>query len=87
LLTDANKQFADATKICDTQNASDVPKCEAYLRCFFLNNCNPANVCYTNNDGDCGMNKVGGGEAGWKAAALTWTKATCTDPSSKATGL
>jgi hypothetical protein len=56
---------------CMTQNASDMPTCELYLRCFVENSCNPSAACGSN-DGVCGVNKIGGGEAPYQAAVQTY---------------
>jgi hypothetical protein len=56
---------------CATQNASDAPICQMYLRCFIDNGCNPATACGSN-DGMCGVNKIGGGEAPYQAAVQTY---------------
>jgi hypothetical protein len=56
---------------CMTQNASDMPKCEMYLQCFAANDCNPADACGSN-DGVCGVNTIGGGEAPLMAATQTY---------------
>jgi hypothetical protein len=54
-----------------TQNASDMPKCEMYLQCFAANDCNPMDACGSN-DGVCGVNTLGGGEAPLMAATQTY---------------
>jgi hypothetical protein len=56
---------------CATQNASDVPTCQKYLHCFIDNGCNPATACGSN-DGVCGVNTIGGGEAPYQAAVQTY---------------
>jgi hypothetical protein len=57
---------------CATMNASDAPKCQAYLMCYGANACNPKDTCSTDNDGVCGLNKVGGGSAPQAAAIATY---------------
>jgi hypothetical protein len=54
-----------------TQNASDKPKCEQYLACYATNDCGPADQCATN-DGVCGVNTIGGGNAPKSAADATF---------------
>jgi hypothetical protein len=56
---------------CMTQNASDMPVCEMYVRCFIENSCNPGTACGSN-DGVCGVNTIGGGEAPYQAAVQTY---------------
>jgi hypothetical protein len=56
---------------CATQNASDVPTCQKYVRCFIDNDCNPGTACGSN-DGVCGVNTIGGGEAPYQAAVQTY---------------
>jgi hypothetical protein len=56
---------------CMTQNASDMPVCEMYVRCFIQNSCNPGTACGSN-DGVCGVNTIGGGEAPYQAAVQTY---------------
>jgi hypothetical protein len=56
---------------CMTQNASDVATCQKYLQCFAANDCNPADAC-ASNDGVCGVNTIGGGEAPLMAATQTY---------------
>jgi hypothetical protein len=56
---------------CATQNASDVPTCQKYVRCFIDNGCNPGTACGSN-DGVCGVNTIGGGEAPYQAAVQTY---------------
>ncbi len=56
---------------CMTQNASDKPVCQTYVRCFLTNDCNPNTACGSN-DGVCGVNKIGGGEAPYSAAVATY---------------
>ncbi|HLK35643.1 MAG TPA: hypothetical protein VKU41_02750, partial [Polyangiaceae bacterium] len=56
---------------CMTQNASDAPICKMYLQCFATNACDPATACGSN-DGVCGVNKIGGGEAPYQAAVATY---------------
>ncbi len=52
-------------------NASDQPKCQEYLMCFATNNCNPSDPCGQNN-GVCGVNTIGGGNAPYDAAVQTY---------------
>jgi hypothetical protein len=56
---------------CMTQSAADMPICQQYLMCFETNNCNPNAACGSN-DGVCGVNTVGGGEAPYSAAVATY---------------
>jgi hypothetical protein len=56
---------------CMTQNASDEPICEKYVTCFADNDCNPSDACGSN-DGVCGVNTLGGGEAPLAAAVKTY---------------
>ncbi len=56
---------------CMTQNASDMPTCQKYLACFIQNGCNPSAACGSN-DGTCGVNTIGGGEAPYTAAKMTY---------------
>jgi hypothetical protein len=56
---------------CATQNASDKPACEQYIQCFITNDCDPSDSCGSN-DGVCGVNTIGGGEAPYNAAAATY---------------
>jgi hypothetical protein len=56
---------------CMTQNASDKPACQLYLQCFIANDCDPSAACGSN-DGVCGVNTVGGGEAPYTAAVATY---------------
>jgi hypothetical protein len=56
---------------CMVQNAGDMAKCEMYLQCFAANDCNPADAC-ASNDGVCGVNTIGGGEAPLMAATQTY---------------
>ena len=57
---------------CMTQNASDQASCQKYIQCFETNDCNPNDACATNNDGVCGVNTIGGGEAPLMAAIATY---------------
>ncbi len=56
---------------CMTENASFMPVCQEYLMCFSENGCNPSNACGSN-DGVCGVNTIGGGEAPYQAAVTTY---------------
>jgi hypothetical protein len=56
---------------CATQNASDKPVCERYIACFIANDCDPNDPC-GENDGVCGVNTIGGGDAPLTAAVLTY---------------
>ncbi len=56
---------------CMTQNASDVPICQMYLTCFIQKRCKPSTPCGSN-DGVCGVNTIGGGEAPFQAAVQTY---------------
>jgi hypothetical protein len=56
---------------CMTQNASDEPKCAAYIQCFLNNDCNPSTSCGSM-DGICGVNTIGGGLAPYNAAVVTY---------------
>jgi hypothetical protein len=56
---------------CMTQNASDKPACEMYITCYMTNSCDPTTAC-GDNDGVCGVNKIGGGEAPEQAAMTTY---------------
>jgi|HubBroStandDraft_6_1064221.scaffolds.fasta_scaffold42321_2 hypothetical protein len=56
---------------CATQNQSDMPICKTYLMCFSTNGCDPHTACGSN-DGTCGVNKLGGGEAPYTAAVATY---------------
>jgi hypothetical protein len=56
---------------CKTMNASDIPICQKYLMCFSDHGCNPSTACGLN-DGICGVNTVGGGEAPYQAAVATY---------------
>lgn len=58
--------------VCQTQNASDKPKCMEYLQCYLDNNCNPADPCGSNPDAICGVNHIGGGNAPKDAAVQTY---------------
>jgi hypothetical protein len=56
---------------CMTQNASDQPACQMYIQCFIANDCDPSTDCGSN-DGVCGVNTIGGGEAPYTAAVATY---------------
>ena len=48
---------------CSTQTQGDKLTCIQYLDCYVTNGCGPSSSC-AQNDGTCGVNKIGGGTAG-----------------------
>ena len=59
-----------------TQNASDAPICQMYIACYLARSCNPTpslNAPCAQNDGVCGVNTIGGGNAPMSAAVATYT--------------
>ena len=74
-----NGQGPSGCGLCVNINPSDVPKCKAYLLCYFLHDCNPI----TGKDGNgadcgspsavCGVNVIGGALAPQNAATASYT--------------
>ncbi len=81
LLSDADGLLADGSTICASTNFPNGNLgCRSYLRCFFVNDCDPTQACFTSPTGACHVNAVGGGSEPASAAYDTWVAAGCTSP-------
>jgi len=81
LLSDTDGLLADGSTICASTNFPNGNLgCRSYLRCFFVNDCNPTEACFSSPTGPCHVNTVGGGAEPATAAYDTWVAAGCTSP-------
>jgi hypothetical protein len=56
------------TAVCHDGLQSDQAHCIEYLDCYLFQDCGPGDACAAQ-DGDCGINKIGGGSQGVMFAA------------------